>query len=85
MAAVNDQLNSEVDEYENMLETSDNTKSERISTAKQAIQATDCIRRFALVMDDTSATEEALRSTTILEQKVMKEKESRAKQATIAK
>ena len=85
VAAVNDQLNPKLDKNENMLDTSDNNQCDLIPTAKQAIQAIDYIRRFSLVMNDTNAIEEALRLTTILEQKLMKEKESRAKQATITK
>ena len=76
MAAVNDQLNPELDENENMLETSANTKSEPIPSDKKAIQ---------LVMDDAGATEEALCLTIILEQNVMRQKVLKAKKATITK
>ena len=64
---------------------SDETESEPIPTAKQTIQAINCIRRFTFVKNDTFATEDVLRLTTILEQKVMQKKVSRAKQATITK
>ena len=56
---------------------------EPIPTAKQALQAIDCIRRFTLSMEESPATEDAIRLTTILEQTLMKEKASRTRQSTI--
>ena len=85
VAAVNNQLNAKLNKNENMLETSDNTKSEPIPITTHAIQAIDCTRQFTLVMDNTSATEKAVHLTTILKQKLMKEKGSGAKQAKITK
>ena len=60
IVAVNNQLNPVLDDNESRLEMYDETESEPIPSAKQTIQAIDCIKR-SLVMDDTSATEEVLR------------------------
>ena len=80
---LNDGLNPESDGDDQLSETPID-EPEPIPTTKQAIQAIDCIRRFTLSMDDnTSITEDTLRLTTILEQKLMQEKALRSKQTMI--
>ena len=80
---LNDRLNPESDDNDQLSETPI-YEPEPIPTTTQAIQSIDCIRRFTLSMDDyTSITEDTLRLTTILEQKLMQEKALRSKQTMI--
>ena len=80
---LNNCLNPESDD-DNQLSETPIDEPELIPTTTQAIQAIDCIRRFTLSMDDnTSITEDTLRLTTILEQKLMQEKALRSKQTVI--
>ena len=74
---LNNHFNPKSDDHDQLSETPID-KPEPMTT--QAIQAIDCIRQFALSMDDnTSITEDTLWLTTILEQKLMQEKALRSK------